>query len=543
MIALLVALWVCALLVVGVRGEFPENDSWAYARATEHFIRTGRVVRLEWTYAPVITNVIVGGIFAKLFGMSFAVLRLSSVVMGGLGMLGVYALCRGLHCGPARSALTAAAFAFCPLHFGLSYTFMTDVPYTTLATFSLVALCAGLRLKRWWPVVAGVALAVAAALSRQTGVVLIVALLATLALARMRTRRDFVIVSLAGLGLALLATLVERVLMGWSNFGVLRALTSAVLGGTPVYSFASHAVPSLFCLGLAGFPLLVAFAVERRFTRAELIGGACIALVSLAFVLVKLRHKPFYGNILDESGLGPIIVHCASQRPMVPGSIWWSLVGLGAASGGLSLYLIGAWVLHVAWPARRERPDLLLLPIGVALYLVPVFLRNPYFNRYLLPVMPAWLAVLALSRGAEAFRSQARLAGSGALAIVAMASMAVTVDYLGNLGVRHALVAPLLANGTNPGEIEAGAEFDGYYRYDRPGVKNTATDTENNWLRDRGTELIKSTAVWPHPEHYLVSYCREVPGYRQVKSEARTRFVPPTVDRLFLLERVKPAAP
>jgi len=543
-VGLLAALWLSSLLLVGQLGEVPANDSWAYVRATQSFVETGQIVRVPWTYAPVITNVLLGAAFAKIFGFSVAVLKMSSFFMGGLGMLALYGLARMLGGPRPLSALVAATFGFGVMHLGLSYTFMTDVPYTALAIASLVAFTWGLQKKSLLAHGVGLLLTVAATLSRQTGVVIAAGLLVTLALMRIRTRRDLWLAAAAFVGLFALAFVVERALMGWSNFGVFRALTSAFVGKAPVYSLTAHSVASQLCFGLAALPLLVPLVLSpATVDRKKLFVGAGLGVFAMVFLLAKFPHMPFWTNLLDRGGLGPVAVHCATVRPMLPGAAWWTLVTVSAMAGGLSLALIGFWVWETAWPERSVHPEKLFLFVSTALYLTPVLLRNPYFNRYLVPVTPAWLVMLAAATGQPKLsRRSVRWGVAGVLAL-ALFSTATTTDYLAHLGLRHALVTPLLERKVNAGQIEGGMEFDGHYRYQRPGVVNFPTTRhDNNWLNERGQELLRSGPTWPHPETYLVSYCENVPGFRSVDSVTRQRFLPPTKERLHLLERT-PAVP
>ena len=76
------ALWAIPLIVIGVHGEFPLNDDWAYTRTTQTLLETGRFERDVWTYAPIHTNVALGVVFSWIFGFSFETLRLSGVCMG-----------------------------------------------------------------------------------------------------------------------------------------------------------------------------------------------------------------------------------------------------------------------------------------------------------------------------------------------------------------------------------------------------------------------------------------------------------------------------
>lgn len=540
-VAALAALWVASLLLVGHGLEVPANDAWAYVRATESFLQTGHIVRVQWTYAPVITNVLLGALFAKIFGFSFFVLRMSSFLMGGLGMLALYALARLLDSSRPLSALLAATFGFGVMHLGMSYTYMTDVPYTTLAIGSLIAFTVGLKKKSLLAHGVGILLTVAATLSRQTGVVIAAGVLVTLALARIRTRRDLWLALIALVGLCALAFVVERILMGWSNFGVFRALTSAFVGKAPIYALTSHSVATELCLGVTALPLLVPFALApSSVDLKKVVVGAALGAFALLFILVKFPHLPFWANLIDRGGLGPIAVHCATVRPMLPSTLWWALVTVGAFVGGLSVSLIGFWVWEVAWPERSSHPEKLFLFVSTALYLTPVLLRNPYFNRYLVPITPAWLLMVAAAVGQPELPRRSRRWGVACVLALALFSSATTGDYLAHLGLRQALVKPLLDVGVNAGQIEGGMEFDGHYRYQRPGVVNFPTTRHDNiWLNERGQELLRSGPTWPHPETYLVSYCANVPGFHATDSVSRQRWVPPTKERLYLLERDK----
>jgi hypothetical protein len=222
----------------------------------------------------------------------------------------------------------------------------------------------------------------------------------------------------------------------------------------------------------------------------------------------------------------------------LPASPWRALLVASAIAGGLSVALIGFALREPAWPQRGGHPEKLFLFVSMTLYLTPVLLRNPYFNRYLVPITPAWLLMVAAAAGQPALsRWSFRWGVAGVLAL-ALFSAATTSDYLAHLELRHALVTPLLERKVNPGQIEGGMEFDGHYRYQRPGVVNLPDMSHDNvWLNERGQELLRGGPSWPHPETYVVSYCEKVPGFRSVDSATRQRLVPPVKERLHLLER------
>ncbi len=538
MVALLVALWLVPLLVIGVRGEFAENDGWAHAATTKEFLASGHVVRRAWTFAPIITNVILGGFFAKLFGFSFAALRASSVLMGGVGLLGVYALGRVYGVSRQASALASIAFAFGPLPLALSYTFMTDVPFAAFATLSLVAFVWGLERRRPLGYALGFAAAVLATLSRQPGVVLIVAFAGVLVLHKARTLRAWGIAALVGTVALVALLLVDRYVLVARHLSVTGALRGALLGSYPLFTIAKHGTTTLVCLGLASLPILLGLDF-RRFLRPHLPVGLGIGAATLLAILVRFRRAPFGENMLDRGGIGPILMHCADHRPAFPAWVQWSLVVLAAAGGGISTAIVGRWLHKVAWPARFQRPALILLPLFGLLYLAPVLMRSPFFDRYLIPITPAWLVMLVLAGTVGAPEVPRRLALGHGFAIFVMAlSTLATADYLNHLRLRSSLLDRLLKNGVAPALIEGGFEFDGQYRYGQPSALAPLQGVRGNgWLNERCVRLLDGGSGWRDSDRYVLSYCDRVPGFRTLATEHARRWLPPFEDRLYLHER------
>jgi hypothetical protein len=546
-LGVLAGAWLLALLVVDVRGDFPENDGWAHARTLEMYLETGRIERLEWTFAVIVTNTLWGALFAEPFGPSFTVMRVSSLVMGLFGLLGVYALARVLGQRKGLAALHAGTYGFGAMHLALSYTFMSDVPYTTLIVWSLVAFAHGLKRRKVWPYAIGLALTIGAALSRQTGVVLLATVTLVLAISLIRSARSFLVAGIGAIGLVALALFVERALLRGETAGVVIMIKSALLGNAPFYTLIRNGSESLICLGVSSLPV-VAWMLSREVVTPRLVAiGGLVGLTAITFTAWKQPHLPFFDNLLDRGGIGPIMIHCASERPMFPAWIMWAATFIGAISGGLALALACRSAYRVAWPERHDNPEKLLLLATVVTYLAPLCLRRPFFARYLIAILPARLVMIALSAGkAYQARASSRVGAVVAVALAIVRTLAVA-DYLGHHRLREALYRPLLDRGVSPSAIEAGFEFDGYYRYDREsdhpvsgrGSREEYMNRveENRWLVGRTAALHSSGPSWSEGDRYLVSYCPAVSGYSRISETSRPRFLPPGEDRLFLHER------
>jgi hypothetical protein len=133
----LLALAMLALLsVLSPQGEFPINDDWVHARVVQVLLERGRLESfgLDWPVARL--PGLLGALFAEVFGFSHTVLRASTLALAAAGVLACYALLRDL-LGPARALLGALVLLINPLFVNLSYSFMTDVPFLSLALCAL----------------------------------------------------------------------------------------------------------------------------------------------------------------------------------------------------------------------------------------------------------------------------------------------------------------------------------------------------------------------------------------------------------------------
>src|SRR6185312_11631839 len=105
-------------------------------------------------------------------GVSFTALRVSTLVASLGCLFGVYTMARDLHQPRWLCLLITMTVAVSPAYFALSYSFMTDVPFTTWAVWSAVFFSRGLRSGSGLYIILGSILALVATLSRQIGVAL-----------------------------------------------------------------------------------------------------------------------------------------------------------------------------------------------------------------------------------------------------------------------------------------------------------------------------------------------------------------------------------
>jgi Dolichyl-phosphate-mannose-protein mannosyltransferase len=147
------SLFGAASLWVGPRANVPVIDDWVYAWSVEHFLQTGRLRVLEFSAVYPIAQIVWGAMFARVAGFSFGVLRCSTLVLSTLGCWAVYLTLREMGCRRSTSLLAACALALDPVYFALSFSFMTDVPFVSVAAiatyFYVSAVCRDRTARLW----------------------------------------------------------------------------------------------------------------------------------------------------------------------------------------------------------------------------------------------------------------------------------------------------------------------------------------------------------------------------------------------------------
>lgn len=527
--AALTLAWLAPVLFIGVGGDFPLNDDWAYAHSARSLWETGQLDRVGWTWAPIVTHSLLGAAFVGALGPSFEALRLCSLLLGWLGVLATYALCRELAVPRSLAGLGAASVGFNPLHLNLAYTFMTDVPFTALTAGSLYLLVRGLRRGRPACAVAGLGLALAAALSRQVGLALPAAFAAALLLARSgRLPRAAVAgggLALAAAGYALASSGLFSAGDAGGDYPISRFLWDMLTRPDFASSSLENAAVAGLYLGLFAAPVSAAL-LPRAGWRVAL-GAAIATPLALQLAWQRGRPMPLGGNVLYDLGLGPATLAGAFDAVgRAPAWCWWGVTALALASAFTALGLIGlALARHSA--ELRRRPELLMLLALPPIHLLPQIASQNFFDRYLIALLPGLVALLLAlpgRRGRGRSRPAVALGWGLCLAFAVFGTLG-TRDYLEHHRARWRLIDGLLERGVAPARINGGFEFEGLNAPD--------PDVLGRFLSRRGI----------YEDEFVVSHEPAIRGYRVLATASFRRLLPPGTETLTLHRRLGPPRP
>ena len=145
---------------------------------------TGELRMLEWSAHYPLAQILWGALFSRLLGFSFAVLRLSTLVLAWAGLLAFYGTLRELGTRPLLAGLGTLMLWCNPVFFVLSHSFMTDVPFVSLMNAALFGYVRWVKRGRTGDLSLGSVAALLAFLIRQPGAALALIPLASLLLAR-----------------------------------------------------------------------------------------------------------------------------------------------------------------------------------------------------------------------------------------------------------------------------------------------------------------------------------------------------------------------
>ena len=120
------ALPLCALAIWPV-AEMGVMDDWSYIRTVQTLAHTGHIVYNGWSASIVGWQLYLGALFARLFGSSFTVIRLSMLLVA---MVTAYLTQRTLVRAGIRewnATIGTLALVLSPLFLSVTFSFMTDV--------------------------------------------------------------------------------------------------------------------------------------------------------------------------------------------------------------------------------------------------------------------------------------------------------------------------------------------------------------------------------------------------------------------------------
>jgi 4-amino-4-deoxy-L-arabinose transferase-like glycosyltransferase len=155
--ALTAALFLVSVLLIHPVLEAGVIDDWSFVYLARGLAIDGHLVYNGWGEPTMIPQALWGALFFKLFGFSFLVARISTVVLCLLLVPVLYALGREVGLKPAFANFAVLLLVLCPVFVPEAVSFMTDVPsffFTAACLYAALraAKASDMRTCAWWGV-------------------------------------------------------------------------------------------------------------------------------------------------------------------------------------------------------------------------------------------------------------------------------------------------------------------------------------------------------------------------------------------------------
>ena len=540
----LTGLWLLMIPLINPIGDFPLNDDWAYGQTVYHLVTSGSWSMERWFEPSLVAQALWGALFCLPFGFSFTALRLSTLVLGLIGLLSTYVLLRRATPSHLLAGLGVLLVALNPLYLSLSYTFMTDVPFYALATLAVVLFVWGIESDNGRLLVLGMLLSCLATLTRQIGIVIpfacAIAYLARYGLSARTIRR-----AVAWCAPVLLLLLAYQVLRD-STFGAavngpsrvsqtLLLFEDPLSGAGALIGRRSSAI--LVYVGLFLLPLLFVVGAgqwlhaSRRARVGLLLTTGFLAAALVAGLVYTGHSMPILQNVLYDIGLGPASLRDAlvlktRSLPHAPPGAWTAITVVAGVAGAILLVFAIAVIVRVFERLRREHSltgewfTVLALAINL-FYFMPLATGQVYFDRYVLLHLPLVMILIVGVIGPRITVPRWAAVAAAALIIpIAAFSIAATHDYLSwNRARWNALDDLVKVQGISPHAIDGGFEFNGWYLYD----PNYKEKPGKSWW-------------WVDGDEYIVAF-GPIPAYSQIRSYPYDRWLPPGQGHVAVLKK------
>jgi hypothetical protein len=511
------------LLLAGTPSGLPRNDDGAYLRMVSLWAEQGRPVMIGWNEMTLLGHLLPGVLVRVAGATSIASLQLLTAFEAALISCLLCWLCRRRRLPAAAAVMIALSWMASPLVLISACSFMTEISIAFWTTCWLVLFAAWLREARPLYATGWMLAAVGACSVRQPGLVLpLAAAAAALALPRER-RRQLV-------GLATL-TLVADIGLLWYRsalpLATIRPLSSFWAGRSlpeHLWSMAGNAAEALTTLGLLLLPLVVLTwqGRLRSFTPPVIFTAATAAVLLLA----RGSLIPFWNNLVTAAGVLPDTLPWHTM-PAPVSVLPVALRFVLTLCGLLSLAVLVAMVKRLPW---LSDPLVLACGIAGAGYLAAICMPVYPFDRYLVPLLPLVVALVAMTVKHDRWRWR----WPAVLLLVVCCLLAV-------LPVRHLqrrqrtlwqVAEQVAAAGIEPGAIDGGFEWNMWYQPIPFEPQSTRPRSEcTRWYEHYPfTRLQPVRRLWigPVPAGWEVLSEHTIPGGQQVlvlapTSEARLR--------------------
>jgi hypothetical protein len=484
LLAAVFVVWIAAILIANPRGNFPIDDDWCFIQPAQAFARSGDV-RLPWcAQMTLVTQLAWAGAFVTATHFSIEMLRLSTLLLAGAGLVAVWCLAREVGASPTTAAVASAAFALNPIVFQLSNTFMTDVPAAAWAAFAALALTRALKRPNTATLAAATVFSLCTVFVRQPGVLLPIMFAPAFLSMHGASRRTIAPALIPGviavsclLGFQTWITVTGRRGEYYAHF--MGGLSTADAAGPLIRAADAAKRLAIIVFHASWWTLPMLLWTQSRPDSRRARRWFAGALVAGLLVFVPLsRTAPWGSSLLVDFAIGPPMLRGSDlpgmpvpHAPRIVWVVWSAAAGLCLAIGLLRVGLYARSAMRDWRTTDRFRLAMMILSTAVVTATIGAMAALQFYDRYMLFLIPLFIVVCVLTSdtvGPTAWPAM-RVTALGFLAMFAVLAALSTHDLFALNRARWLVIDRIVASRQYAtADIDGGVEF---WRWKEPDHK------------------------------------------------------------------------
>ena len=520
-------------------GEFPLNDDWSYTHNVKALALDNQIIFDDWGAMTLIAHTIWGAFFCKIFGFSFTALRVSTLVVGWIGLIATFFFFQEGGLEKKQAFWATLLIALNPLYLVLSFSYMTDVPFMCFVVFSALFFLKFIHNKPNYHLVLATLFSIIATLIRQPGILLPLSFFFIYIL-KNKTSLNIVIQSVTPListtTILILFTNWRKSNYGLSNsFGTTDHLIENIFNGKITQNLSEQAHGIFIYWGIFLLPfLLILFPYfwKKEDWKNRLI--VFVITMLCAFPFLEKWDYPLHGNIIFNLGMGPHILaeYPESYPPYFSDSIWSILKLIGFIGGvNILLWLWFRFSQTLFFLIKKEQEKVnwsTAFSLTIAgIYFFFLMTNDYFFDRYYLMPLP-FLVLIIFPKNYNitfTFSKWMTIPAVFAFSVIAFFSISATKDNLSWNRTRwKATNFALNELNISIQNFNGGFEFNGWNRRGVPLPRNWGNQ---NW--------------WQKSEEQFTLSSQPLCGYETIKTFPNSKIIPPQKDSIFILKKSKTA--
>ena len=533
--------WIIIALLIGLGNNFPLNDDWLYAKSVMIFMTTFRIELMDIISMSLLSNIVWGSFFVQIFGFSFDILRISTIIFSSIGILSFHLITKKIFNNRTVQILLTLLFAFNPIYFSLSLSFMSDNLFITFVLLSLLFYIKYLDSASILNIIWATLFITIATLSRQIGLFLPIGVMLTSFIMNDKNFKFRFWLFLPFI-FSLLSYIVFYVFLQMNNSipSAFSYHTNIIINSLQhpqkaIFTLSKNIFYTIYDIGFFCIPLLPILLssiieINKKYLKTFL----CISLLIIfQLIVISLNyHKlPFFWNNISTSGIGSTttlnLINFTNLSLTNLSPVFWYIISLfSAITGTFMITIVGVKLKEIIPQIKAKQVNypskiFIILIQSVLIYWV-IFGLSYFFDRYFLVIFPflLYLLISQISDLAIKLKKLPVLISFFLLILYSGFTLLGTMDYLKWNNVRwQALNYLTNVEKISPDKIDGGYEFNGWYCFQNK--KESEVSNKKWWVRDN---------------EYIVNFGFKK-GYSIYKIYPVQRYILPVQDKLYILKR------